>query len=395
MFRFCTRLVGGKGTTYDENHVDKAYAHIDGGTSNPGYFTALTNDYQAYACYTESDSTLTFYYDRLRNGRSGTTYDLNTGNEPGWRTDGTCSLVTNVVFNSLFANARPTTTYHWFCDMENLETITGMQYLNTSHVTDMWGMFDQCSSLTCLDVSNFNTSDVTCMRYMFRGCSGLTSLSVSNFNTANVTDMGDMFSDCGGLTSLDLSNFNTAKVTNMENMFWGCEALTSLNLSSFNTANVTNMHMMFDYCRSLTSLDLSTFNTANVTDMGRMFDVCDKLRTIYVGSCWTTESVTISDNMFRFCTRLVGGKGTTYDENHVDKAYAHIDGGTSNPGYFTSGRLKGDVNGDGDIDVSDVTMMISCILNDTPVDLAVADMDNDDVVDVSDVTLLIAYILNN
>ena len=107
--------------------------------------------------------------------------------------------------------------------------------------------------------------------------------------------------------------------------------------------------------------------------------------------------MTNSSGMFSDCLSIVGGQGTTYNASHVDKAYAHIDGGPSNPGYFTAKNafLRGDVNGDGDIDVSDVTMMISCILNDTPIDLAVADMDNDDVVDVSDVTLLIAYILNN
>ena len=40
--------------------------------------------------------------------------------------------------------------------------------------------------------------------------------------------------------------------------------------------------------------------------------------------------------MFYNSTNLVGGAGTRYDANHVDKTYARIDGGTSNPGYFTS-----------------------------------------------------------
>ena len=40
--------------------------------------------------------------------------------------------------------------------------------------------------------------------------------------------------------------------------------------------------------------------------------------------------------MFNNCTSLVGGQGTKYDSTKVDKTYARIDGGTSNPGYFTS-----------------------------------------------------------
>ena len=39
--------------------------------------------------------------------------------------------------------------------------------------------------------------------------------------------------------------------------------------------------------------------------------------------------------MFNFATNLVGGAGTVYDSSKTDKTYAHIDGGTSNPGYFT------------------------------------------------------------
>ena len=40
---------------------------------------------EAYACYTSSNTTLTFYYDDLRSSRTGTTYDLNTiGYATGW-----------------------------------------------------------------------------------------------------------------------------------------------------------------------------------------------------------------------------------------------------------------------------------------------------------------------
>ena len=40
---------------------------------------------EAYACYTSSNTTLTFYYDNYRSSRTGTTYDLNTGdNDTGW-----------------------------------------------------------------------------------------------------------------------------------------------------------------------------------------------------------------------------------------------------------------------------------------------------------------------
>ena len=338
MFTGCTSLAGGMGTTYDANHVNATYAHIDGGSSNPGYFT----DYNApmpniaYACYTPSNKTLTFYYDNQRLSRPGTTYFLNEGtDDPLWYTDSTCRSVTTVLITAPFANVRPTSMFHWFADMSKLTYISGFSFLKTDNVTTMWGMFHNCSKLTSLDVSNFNTANVTNMGSMFNGCSRLTSLYLNNFNTANVTQMNFMFMGCTGLTNLDLSSFNTANVTSMTKMFIGCTGLTSLNQSSFNTANVENMNGMFDGCSGLTTLDLSNFNTEKVRIVYEMFRSCSNLTTIYVGNGWSTNAVTDSWRMFTGCTSLVGGMGTTYNASHVDKTYAHIDGGPSNPGYFT------------------------------------------------------------
>ena len=66
----------------------------------------------------------------------------------------------------------------------------------------------------------------------------------------------NMFNDCESLTSLDLSSFNTSLVTNMSSMFFGCASLTSLDLSSFNTSLVTNMGSMFYGCYKLSTLTL-------------------------------------------------------------------------------------------------------------------------------------------
>ena len=122
----------------------------------------------------------------------------------------------------------------------------------------------------------------------------------------------------------------------MVEMFTSCNALTTLDVSSFNTSNTINMAEMFRYCRGLASLDLSSFNTSNVTNMSNMFSDCTSIKIIYVGQNWNTDKVTSSDSMFYNCSWLVGGAGTTYDSYKVDKTYAHIDGGTSNPGYFTA-----------------------------------------------------------
>ena len=250
-----------------------------------------------------------------------------------------CSSLENLNLSS-FNTSNVTTMLAMFYQCTNLRALN-LSSFNTTNVTNMGGLFNGCSNLTNLELSsNFNTVNVTDMNGMFFGCSSLTNLDLSGFKTENVTDMGWMFAGCSGLTSLDVSGFNTSNVTNMSGMFSDCEGLTSLDVSGFNTANVTDMSSMFSTCSSLKNLDLSGFNTSKVIDMRYMFSYCAELKTIYTGSGWSTDKVENGDGMFYNCTSLVGGAGTVYDANHTDHTYAHIDGGTSNPGYFTANNER-------------------------------------------------------
>ena len=224
------------------------------------------------------------------------------------------SNVTNM--SSMFSNSQATTL-----DLSNF---------NTSNVTNMSDMFSN-SQATTIDVSNFDTSKVTNMSYMFWN-SKSTMLDVSNFNTSNVTNMSYMFY-YSQATTLDVSNFNTSNVTNMSYMFYYSQA-TTLDVSNFDTSKVTNMSYMFSGSKA-TTLDLNNFDTSKVTDMSYMFNRATNLKTIYSSDKFNTDNVTTSTNMFLSSTNLVGGSGTKYNSSHIDKTYARIDGGTSNPGYFT------------------------------------------------------------
>ena len=209
-------------------------------------------------------------------------------------------------------------------------TTLDLSSFDTSNVTLMDFMFAY-SQATTLDVSNFDTSKVTDMGWMFKGNKS-TTVDVSKFDTSNVTNMSNMFSNSQA-TTLDVSNFNTSKVTNMSYMFWNSKS-TMLDVSNFNTSNVTNMSYMFSGSKA-TTLDLNNFDTSKVTNMSYMFSSSTNLKTIYVSNKFNTDKVTSSTYMFYGCTKLIGGAGTKYNSSYVDKTYAHIDGGTSSPGYFT------------------------------------------------------------
>ena len=244
--------------------------------------------------------------------------------------------IVHIVFDKSFSTYTPTSLYKFFCYLSELETITGLEYLNTANVTDMSYMFYSCSKLTSLDVTNFNTANVTNMSSMFSSCLSLTSLDVTHFNTAKVTNMNKMFCNCSALTSLDVTNFNTANVTDMSYMFFSCSKLTSLVVTNFNTANVTNMSSMFCNCLSLTSLYLTNFNTEKVTNMSSMFFNCLSLTTIYASSKFVTTQVNNSSKMFYNCVKLKGEEEWKNDKA-TDKTYAKIEGG-----YFSGGipRVK-------------------------------------------------------
>ena len=258
---------------------------------------------EAYTYLDTTDSCLYFCYDNLRSSRNFTTYSFATyvGGEPMWTNR--VLQVKTVYFTKGFANYTPTTCCKWFEDMQNLTNVAYITRLNTSKVTNMACMFNNCKSLTSLNLSSFNTANVTDMGCMFDNCKSLTSLNVSNFNTAKVIHMEWMFYGCSSLTSLNLSNFNTAKVENMTCMFDRCSKLTRLDLSKFNTANVKEFIRMFEKCSSLTSLDVSNFNTAKVTRMELMFKDCSKLTRLDLSS-FNTAECTNMEYMFKGCSSL-------------------------------------------------------------------------------------------
>ena len=222
------------------------------------------------------------------------------------------------------------------------DTVLNLSNFDTSKVENMQNMFQACTNLTTLNISSFNTSAVTNMSNMFYGCSSLTSLDVSKFVTAKVTNMKQMFADCYGLEELDLSGFDTSEVTDMSLMFY-CTNTDKSNLkkiifsSKFKTDKVTTVKQMFYRCDKLTELDISSFSSSAITNIEQMFSTCSELKTIYASSGFDLSGLTSNNtDVFSGDTKLKGGNDTTCDgTNNIDNAYAHIDEGTSNPGYFT------------------------------------------------------------
>ena len=349
MFKGCAALEGTYGTRYDAGHIDKEYARLDDPADPPvapGYFTDIDVVPAKANVYLYDDGELVF---QLRRGADPgrtlvTSYEIDVvkrdiASEYALWYDRRAEIKT-VTFADVI---RPFATSQWFYGCENLTEIRNLENLDTRFVKDMSYMFAD-TGLSSLNLSGLNTAKVTTMKSMFQDSASLVELNLSGISSEHVSNMSSMFDGCEGLTELILTDFCTSAVTDMSNMFRDCAALTSMDLSGFDTANVTNMSGMFRgtglETLSLTAEENSGWITDQVTNMDNMFRDCSALTTIYVQSgTFGTEAVSTSANMFTGAGQLLGGRGTAYDEAHTDKAYAHIDYGERNPGYFTDPYL--------------------------------------------------------
>ena len=329
----------------------------------PTSMVAQTN--QAYAEFDNSTETLTFKWSNSTSIPAGA-YALNEGiSMPGWIDK---KNTKKVVFDASFANARPTSCHYWFCKFTNLTEIEGIEHLNTENVTNMNSMFDRCSALTSLDLTNFNTAKVTDMNYMFIGCSALTTIFVSDkFVTDQVTSGDNMFHMCinligaieydGSKSDHNFANYKTGYFT-PEGGFHayaefdeGTGTLTfrrgaskpegayDLNVginypgwwygpkkekiktvvfdASFANARPTSCYCWFSGCNNLTGIKgIEYLNTENVTNMGFMFNSCKVLTSLNLSN-FNTEKVTDMQGMFGECWDLTSLDLTSFNTEKV------------------------------------------------------------------------------
>ena len=205
MFFDCFNLEGSQGTIYDPAHVDGSYAHIDGGDSSPGYFSdknpnsQFEHKVQPYAALSNDNKVLTFYYDNKRIDRDGMCFSKTTTDHLPWGQ--VKSSILEIIFDKSFSDVNGITNIsYWFYSCWNLLKIAGLEY--------------------------FNSSALTQMTWTFSGCEKMKQFDLSDLNTSNVVDMTGMFSGCNILERIYVDDkWSTGKVTASNYMFYGCEKL--------------------------------------------------------------------------------------------------------------------------------------------------------------------------
>ena len=191
--------------------------------------------------------------------------------------------------------------------------------------------------------------------FAFDGCKSLTSIAIPN----SITVIGgNVFEDCIGLTSVSIPNSVT---TIGSSAFRACTGLTSITIPN----SVTEIkNWAFAGCTELTRV-ICQATTPPSTGA-------------YFFSSWTTTDIY--------------KKAALYVPAESIEAYrAHAGWGKFTRIVPFIGAGPGDVDGDGNISIGDVTNLIDMLINgDAP---AYADVNGDGQISIGDITALIDKLL--
>ena len=242
----------------------------------------------------------------------------------------------------------------------------------------------QLTDLQCLEMINLETLDVT-------NCIALKSLECYRGGLSSITGLGT----CTALTYLDCSDSyindlsGLTNLTNLKTLYCEVNKLTSLNVQGLSKLETI-------YCNSN---QLTTLSVQGCTALTKLYCYRNKIS----GTGMTTLVNSLP-------TRSASAKGTlrAIDNSSENNSMTATQITTARNKYWLPYRFngsswvemtastRGDVDGDGNVNISDVTALINYLLsgNAASVDVTAADCDQDGNVNISDVTTLINYLLS-
>ncbi len=240
--------------------------------------------------------------------------------------------------------------------------------------------FYYCSGLTSVTISNSVTSIGD---EVFSGCSGLISITIPN----SVTSIGNWaFNECIGLTSVTIPN---SVIYIGEGAFRYCSSLMSVTIPNSVTTIGDNA---FDYCSGLMSVTIPNSVTAIKDDA---FHGCLSLKDMY---SYIANPTAVQMSFYAFYDMTADYSGRTL---HVLQGTGDIYRADARwyP-YFgqivddlISETLRGDVNGDLEVNIVDVNAVIDIILGRNTA-TAAADLNDDGEINIADINAIINIILN-
>ena len=211
--------------------------------------------------------------------------------------------------NGVIANANSSNMFRNFPVLTKVDFASNF---DTSTTNNLSYLFRDCPMLVSINLTGIDTSNVVFMDEMFKGNSQLeTIIGIETLNTQSLESMASIFEGCSSLVSLDLSQWDVSNVGDKGYAFYNMFALTDLNISTWMTSSLYNASNMFAGCYNLEILDLSHFDMSNVEYADAMFAGDESLPTMKLKKIiglenFDTSSIIDSTRMFAFCSELSG-----------------------------------------------------------------------------------------
>ena len=265
-------------------------------------------------------------------------------------------------------------------------SINQLTDLNLSGCPSLEYIWCRSNQLTSLDLSPCNSNNLLSIDCRYNQISSLdvgrftnlyqlacTDNQISSLQLANHTQLNDLWCDWNNLTSLNLS---------------GCTSLETINaqvnqIASMNVSNCPNLTTMIIYYNQLKSNAMGNLIAGLPTrsgDTGNVYAIVDP----NPNSGSTDEGNVITAAQV---SQANAKNWAIYHYNQSNSAWEP---------YAGSSSMRGDVNGDGQVKIGDVTTLINYLLSGdaSGINLQAADCDQNGQVKIGDVTALINYLLS-
>lgn len=232
-------------------------------------------------------------------------------------------------------------TYSMFKNDKNLETVVVPKNMIINYSAEMFmgcgkltsivnyetwdmtkcghaaGMFNGCSSLGNLDVSNWGMGGIFTtigwgVQYMFNNCKKMTYFDVSKWDTSTWNSCTSLFAGTS-IETIDLSNWkpltkgqDTNK--NLDYMFSGCTKLKEIiGLENILDSNIVNLNGVFQNCTLLPPSYLNNLlgscDLSNIKQMQNTFYGCTQLTELDLSDCYIPKIERL-DGLVRNCSNL-------------------------------------------------------------------------------------------
>lgn len=195
-----------------------------------------------------------------------------------------------------------------FYNVKDLVSISFTTQFFNSEINNIYGMFKSTINLIKVNFYINSYPKIVNASYAFQNCISLTSLDLVNIISNETIDISYILSNCSSLKSIDFSHLDTSSIKNMDGAFYNCSSLKIIDLSLVNISNTLSMNYMFAECSSLIEINASFFSFSNLKEAKYMFRNCFLLSFIEL-SILTSNKIN-KEGIFDGCESL---NKTIYD----------------------------------------------------------------------------------